>query len=115
MVRLMHSMVRFNVLSRPDQWDPRIYGIPIPPGGPDAGRAHACFRARQGSASARARDIHPAERARVELARYRGFLLGLPAELLPEAPHDIVDVLIRGTRPSGSASTRLAVRSFARR
>jgi hypothetical protein len=36
----------------------------------------------------------PAERARVELARYRGFLLGVPEELLPSAPQDIVDVLL---------------------
>ncbi len=30
MVRLMHSMVRFNVLHRGSQWDASIYGIPIP-------------------------------------------------------------------------------------
>jgi hypothetical protein len=33
-------------------------------------------------------------RARVELARYRGFLLGLPEELLPAAHRDIVDILL---------------------
>ena len=35
----------------------------------------------------------PAERAHVELARYRCFLLGLPEELLPDAPRAIVDIL----------------------
>src|SRR3546814_5145796 len=30
MVRLMHSMVRVNVLSRPGMWDADTYGMPIP-------------------------------------------------------------------------------------
>ena len=30
MVRLMHSMVRFNILRRGDRWDLKTYGIPIP-------------------------------------------------------------------------------------
>ncbi|HUO00091.1 MAG TPA: oxygenase MpaB family protein, partial [Bradyrhizobium sp.] len=30
MVRLMHSMVRFNILSRGNRWDVKTYGIPIP-------------------------------------------------------------------------------------
>src|ERR1700735_2245906 len=30
MVRLMHSMVRFNLLTRGDKWDVKTYGIPIP-------------------------------------------------------------------------------------
>ena len=36
----------------------------------------------------------PAERARVELARYRCFLLGLPEELVPDTPARIVDILL---------------------
>jgi hypothetical protein len=94
MVRLMHSMVRFNVLRRPDQWDARIYGIPIPQADqmpvalmPALSLAQQALR--QGRTT-----FTPAERAHVELARYRGFLLGLPEELLPGAPQDIVDVLL---------------------
>jgi hypothetical protein len=30
MVRLMHAMVRFNILSRGNRWDVKTYGIPIP-------------------------------------------------------------------------------------
>jgi hypothetical protein len=30
MVRLMHSMVRFNLLHRGEHWDVKTYGIPIP-------------------------------------------------------------------------------------
>src|SRR6202451_2650281 len=94
MVRLMHSMVRFNVLSRPDQWDPRIYGIPIPqvdqmPVALMPAFALAKEALRQGRAT-----FTPAERARVELARYRGFLLGLPEALLPREPQGIVDILL---------------------
>jgi hypothetical protein len=94
MVRFMHSMVRFNVLRRPDQWDTRIYGIPIPqvdqmPVALMPAFSLAREALRQGRAT-----FTPAERARVELARYRGFLLGLPEELLPSAPQDIVDVLL---------------------
>src|ERR1700722_1766204 len=94
MVRLMHSMVRFNVLKHPDQWDAKIYGIPIPqvdqmPVALMPAFSLAREALRQGRAT-----FTPAERARVELARYRGFLLGLPEELLPGAPQDIVDVLL---------------------
>ena len=38
-------------------------------------------------------DFTPAERARVEMARYRCFLLGLPEELLGETPQEIVDLM----------------------
>jgi hypothetical protein len=94
MVRLMHSMVRFNVLRRPEQWDISIYGIPIPqvdqmPVALMPAFALAKKALRQGRAT-----FTPAERARVELARYRGFLLGLPEELLPGEPQDIVDALL---------------------
>jgi len=30
MVRLMHSMVRFNILKRSKKWDVKVYGIPVP-------------------------------------------------------------------------------------
>lgn len=30
MVRLMHSMVRYNALERSEQWDSGVYGIPVP-------------------------------------------------------------------------------------
>ena len=45
----------------------------------------------------------PEERARVELARYRCFLLGLPEELLADTPQGIVDLMTArgGTLRSG--------------
>jgi hypothetical protein len=94
MVRLMHSMVRFNILSRGARWDVKIYGIPIPqvdqmPAGLMSVFIIAKKALRQGRTA-----FTPAERAHVELARYRCFLLGLPKDLLADTPQDIVDLLL---------------------
>jgi ER-bound oxygenase mpaB/B'/Rubber oxygenase, catalytic domain len=93
MVRLMHSMVRFNLLTRADRWDVKTYGIPIPqvdqmPAGLLSIGMLAQKALRHGRTTFTA-----VERARVELARYRCFLLGLPEELLPDTPQAIVDIL----------------------
>lgn len=93
MVRLMHSMVRFNVMRRPGMWDLAEFGVPIPqvdqmPAGlipiylmsyRIIGKGKSAFSAVQ--------------RAQVELARYRCYLLGLPEDLLPETPQGVVDVM----------------------
>jgi len=94
MVRLMHSMVRFNILSRGDRWDVKTYGIPIPqvdqmPAGLMSIFIIAQKALRQGRTA-----FTPAERARAELARYRCFLLGLPEDLLADTPQRIVDILL---------------------
>jgi hypothetical protein len=93
-VRLMHSMVRFNVLKRGDRWDVKTYGIPIPqvdqmPAGFITTYLLAKQVLREGRTS-----FTPAERARVELARYRCFLMGLPEDLLADTPQGIVDILL---------------------
>ncbi|MBI1362166.1 MAG: DUF2236 domain-containing protein [Alphaproteobacteria bacterium] len=94
MVRLMHSMVRFNALKRSNMWNVKTFGIPIPqvdqmPAGL-IGTFLLAFKI-----TARGRfEYTPAERARVELARYRCFLLGLPEELLPDTPKEMVDVMM---------------------
>jgi hypothetical protein len=94
MVRLMHSMVRFNILSRGDRWDVKTYGIPIPqvdqmPAGLMSIFIIARKALRQGRTA-----FTTAERARAELARYRCFLLGLPEDLLADTPQRIVDILL---------------------
>jgi len=94
MVRLMHSMVRFNVLRRPEQWDTGIYGIPIPQVDQMPVALMPAFSLAQEALRQGRATFTPAERARVELARYRGFLLGLPEALLPGEPQDIVDILL---------------------
>src|ERR1700685_1507175 len=94
MVRLMHSMVRFNILHRGDHWDVKTYGIPIPqvdqmPVGLAPIFPIALKALRKGRTT-----FTPAERARVELAHYRCFLLGLPDELVPDTPARVVDILL---------------------
>jgi hypothetical protein len=94
MVRLMHSMVRFNVLSRGDRWDVKTYGIPIPQVDQmPAGLMSVFLLAQQALRQGRTA-FTPAERAHVELARYRCFLLGLPKDLLADTPQSMVDILL---------------------
>ena len=94
MVRLMHSMVRFNALKRSARWDAEVYGIPIPqvdqmPAGMINMYMLAEAVIRRGDT-----EFDDAERAVLEFSRYRCFLLGLPEELLPTAPSDIIDVFL---------------------
>jgi hypothetical protein len=94
MVRLMHSMVRFNALRRSAKWDVEVYGIPIPQVDQmPAGLIQIFLLAERVLASGR-QEFTPAERARVELSRYRCFLLGLPAQLLPDTPAGIQRIML---------------------
>ncbi len=93
-VRLMHAMVRLNVMRQPGAWDSRVYGVPIPqvdqmPAG-QIGSLLIAFQAlREG------RETFTAdERARIEIARYRCFLLGLPEVLLGDTPRAIARLMM---------------------
>lgn len=93
MVRLMHSMVRLNVMRRPKDWDVSVYGVPIPqvdqmPAGLISIFLLAYKVIRQGRT-----EFTPKERATLELSRYRCFLLGLPLDLLADTPQGIVDLM----------------------
>jgi len=94
MVRLMHSMVRFNILKRSKTWDVKTHGIPIPqvdqmPAG-TIGSFLAAFRClREGR-----KEFNEQERAIVEFNRYQCYLLGLPEDLLPNTPREIADVMM---------------------
>lgn len=92
MVRLMHSMVRYNALARSQQWDPDVYGVPVPQVDQmPAGLINIYLLAI--SATRRGRtEFTPGERALLEFSRYRCFLLGLPEELLPTTAEGIVEV-----------------------
>src|SRR3954466_31817 len=71
MVRLMHSMVRYNALKKSGKWDLDVYGIPIPQVDQmPAGLINIYFLARQTEAGGRP-DFDARERAVVEFARYR--------------------------------------------
>lgn len=92
MVRLMHSMVRVNVL-RSGRWDASVYGVPIPQVDQmPAGLIPVFLLAFRLIGEGR-REFTPAERAQVELARYRCFLLGLPEDLLADTPEGIVRMM----------------------
>lgn len=90
MVRLMHSMVRYNALKRSDRWDLDVYGIPIPQlDQMPAGLINIYLVARQARRDGRT-EFTAGERALVEFGRYRCFLLGLPEELLPTTVEGIL-------------------------
>lgn len=92
MVRLMHSMVRYNALRRSGTWDVDTYGIPIPQlDQAPAGLMGAFILAQRALRQGRS-EFTRAERATVEFHRYRCFLLGLPEELVPATPRGVVDV-----------------------
>lgn len=94
MVRLMHSMVRFNILRSGRTWDVNTFGIPVPqvdqmPAGTIAVFLLAFKLIREGRT-----EFTPAERAFVEFNRYRCWLLGLPEELLPTTPQGIYEAMV---------------------
>jgi hypothetical protein len=94
MVRLMHSMVRFNLLRRSRDWDVDVYGIPVPqvdqmPAGTMSSFINAISIVRKGGNRFTAQ-----QRAVVELNRYQSYLLGLPDDLLPATPKEIFDVMM---------------------
>jgi hypothetical protein len=93
MVRLMHSMVRYNALRRSDRWDVSVYGIPVPQVDQmPAGLINVYLLAAQLRNKGRSH-FNDRERAVVEFGRYRCFLLGLPEELLPDTPEEILHVM----------------------
>ncbi|WP_320671907.1 oxygenase MpaB family protein [Patulibacter defluvii] len=93
MVRLMHSMVRYNALKRSDRWDPAVFGIPIPQVDQmPAGLINIYLLAARARQQGRS-EWTDRERAVVEFGRYRCFLLGLPEELLPTTPDGILHAL----------------------
>jgi hypothetical protein len=93
-VRLMHAMVRFNILSRGDRWDVKTYGIPIPQVDQMPAGLMSIFIIARNALDRGRTAFTPAERAHLELARYRCFLLGLPQDLLADTPQAIVDLLL---------------------
>lgn len=94
MVRLMHSMVRFHVLTRGNDWDPAVFGVPIPQVDQMPAGLIAPFLAAQRTLAKGRSAFSEQDRAQTELARYRCHLLGLPEALLPDTPQAMVDVML---------------------
>ena len=95
-VRLMHSMVRYNIM-RTGKWDTATYGIPIPQVDQMPAGLIGIFLLSFKLLAKGRLSFTTAERERVEMARYRCFLLGLPQELLGETPQEIVDLMMART------------------
>jgi hypothetical protein len=94
MVRLMHSMVRFNVSRRGGVWDNRTYGVPIPQIDQMPAGMLAPFMLSVAALAKGRKEFTPEERARVELSRYRCFLLGLPQALLGTTPEEVAGLML---------------------
>lgn len=92
-VRLMHSMVRFHLLGS-GKWDVATYGIPIPQVDQMPAGLLGVFLLSARLLKEGRTEFTEAQKATVELSRYRCFLLGLPEDLLGETPQEIVDLLI---------------------
>lgn len=93
MVRLMHSMVRYNALKKSERWDLDVYGIPIPQVDQmPAGLINIYLLAAKARRERR-EAFNDQERAVVEFCRYRCFLLGLPQELLPTTPAETLHLM----------------------
>ena len=96
MVRLMHSMVRFNVLQRSDMWDVKTFGIPIPqvdqmPAGLIAIIPAGVQDHRQGTASNTPRSSGRAWSWRAIVASCSG----CRKSLRRRQPREIVDMMVR--------------------
>ena len=94
MVRLMHSMVRYNALHRSDRWDQERFGIPIPQVDQMPAGLISSFLISAEVVRAGRTEFDADERAQIETARYRCFLLGLPEELLPADPSGLLKVFL---------------------
>jgi len=92
-VRLMHSMVRFHLL-RSKEWDQGVYGIPIPQVDQMPAGLINIFLLSADVLKGGRTEFTADERARVELSRYRCFLLGLPQDLVGETPQEIIDLML---------------------
>lgn len=94
MVRLMHSMVRYNALRRSSRWDQARYGIPIPQVDQMPAGLIGAFLVSAEAVRGGRDHFTDDERAQIEMSRYRCYLLGLPEELLPTDPHGIIEVFL---------------------
>lgn len=89
-VRLMHAMVRTNLLKRPQQWDYPVYGVPIPQVD-QMGAALGFNYLMALRALKKGGSFNKPMRAAVEQARYLAHLLGMHDQFLSADPKQIVE------------------------
>lgn len=89
-VRVMHAMVRTNLLKRPQQWDYSVYGTPIPQ--VDQMGAALGFNYMMSMHALKHGGVfNKSMRAAVEQARYLAHLLGMHDQFLSADPKQIVE------------------------
>ncbi len=89
MVRLMHAMVRTNLLRKKDKWDYQVYGVPIPQVDQMGAALMGNYRMAK-LALKQKRKFNKYELRLVNQARYLAFLLGLHDQFLSDDPQQIV-------------------------
>lgn len=94
MVRLMHSMVRFNILKNSRKWDVAVYGIPIPQVDQMPAGTMPAFVTAFRVIEAGRKKFTRREQSIVEMSRYQCYLLGLPEDLLPNTPNEIYEAML---------------------
>lgn len=90
MVRVMHAMVRTSLLRRPQTWDYRVYGVPIPQVDQMGAAFPITYRYAQ-YALARGGRFNDAMGASVEITRRLASLLGMHDQFLSNDPAQIVE------------------------
>lgn len=94
MVRLMHSIVRFNLINHSKKWDMDVYGIPIPQVDQMPAGTMPSFLNSYAIVQSGKKAFNRQQRATAELCRYQSYLLGLPEDLLPAEPYEIFDRMV---------------------
>lgn len=89
-VRVMHAMVRTNLLRKPDTWDYGVYGVPIPQVD-QMGAALGPSYMVSLRALKKGGELDESSRALVEQARYLAHLLGMHDQFLSNEPVQIVE------------------------
>ncbi len=90
MVRLMHAMVRTNLLKRQDKWDYPVYGVPIPQVD-QMGAALMPNYMLAKRALKKKRPFTKRELKTINQTRYLAYLLGMHDQFLSDDPQQIVD------------------------
>ncbi|OUS24749.1 hypothetical protein A9Q99_23430 [Gammaproteobacteria bacterium 45_16_T64] len=89
-VRVMHAMVRTNLLKRSDTWDFPVYGVPIPQVDQMGAALAPCYMVALRSLR-RGTGFTKNEKAVVEQSRYLAHLLGMHDQFLSDDPKQIVE------------------------
>lgn len=99
-VRIMHAMVRYNLLHNSKIWDPQVYGVPIPQVDQMGAALTPVYIMAKRALKAK-RGFTRTESGVVDLFRYMSYLLGMHQQFLSDDPQEIVDTwqMVQATLP----------------